>query len=304
MIRKMIGLRYALPTAALTLAVIGGGTAYAVTAAGTSTVAAPGALYGCITPTGGVVNATTVAAKFKGCPKGDKAFTVMSLPGKTGPQGPAGPQGKTGPAGPQGSQGPQGPAGPQGPQGPQGPPGTPYTPVTATASQSVSNRDDSGNHGNWAIDAFTRMVVITRHSQMPASDCPTGATKCWFYTATLTDNGTFTTNAGANSPNAGTPIAGIVDGTFTGGSDIEFFADYSPPTAPTTATISGDTPSTTNWVDQFFPAGTLMTAPNLTNWSWTYVAPKTCEKWVDAYNNGDGGQTGDGDITGVNACTS
>lgn len=69
------------------------------------------------------------------------------------------------------------------------------------------------------------------------------------------------------------------------------------------ATLSGDSPSTTAWAEQFFPAGTIFTTSSLLNWSWAYNAPNSCETWTDAYNNGAGGQAGDGDITGVNACS-
>lgn len=201
------------------------------------------------------------------------------------------------------AQGPAGLTGAAGPAGPQGPAGT-FTPVTATADTSVSNRDDSGNNGNWATDAFTRTVTVTRHSASPAGNCGAAAAKCWFYTAALADTGTFTTDTGAKSPNAGTVINGVVDGTFTGGSDIEFYASSDTPSAASVpGTVSGDMPSTTNWAAQFFPAGTVFSTPNLTDWSWTYVAPKTCEKWTDAVGNGDGHLSGDGDITGTNACS-
>ena len=42
---------------------------------------------------------------------------------------------------------------------------------------------------------------------------------------------------------------------------------------------------------------------NEINWTYTYNAPNTCETWTDAYNNGGGSQSGDGDIAGINNCT-
>jgi len=68
-------------------------------------------------------------------------------------------------------------------------------------------------------------------------------------------------------------------------------------------------PSTTNWYQQYFPAGTnfgLTSNPNApwTAFSWTYNAPRTCEMWTDAYNNGAGNGTyaADGNIAGINQC--
>jgi hypothetical protein len=192
-----------------------------------------------------------------------------------------------------------------GPQGPAGP-----ATLSVTATTAVSNRDDSGGHGNWALDTFTRVVTVTRHSAVDVSHCGQGAVICYYYTASLADNGTFATVAGALSPNAGTAISGSVQGSMTGGSKIEFYAgsadgswDGAPSATAVPATVTGDTPATTTWVEQFFPSSTVFTSPQLLNWSWTYSAPNTCEQWVDAYNNGDGAQPADGDITGVNACT-
>lgn len=293
---------------------IGAGAAALASTSAVAAAPAPGnyTLYGCVYGSSRTLEGVyTVASNFKNCPRGSFAVAFNSTGprgatgsrGATGATGAAGATGPQGVPGPTGSPGPTGPAGPVGPTGPAGPPGT-YTPVTATAATSISGRDVTGNNGNWATEAVSRTVTVTRHGQVPASDCPTGATQCWFYTATLADSGTFTTISAAKSPNAGTTINGTVLGTLTGGSDIEFYADSDSPSASgVPGTLTGDSPSDANWVDQFFAEGTLITAPTLTDWSWTYVAPNTCEHWVDAYNNGSGGQPGDGDITGVNACT-
>jgi hypothetical protein len=205
--------------------------------------------------------------------------------------------------------GPQGPAGPQGIQGIQGPPGPSDLSVTATTS--VSGRDDSGGDGNWATDAFIRMITITRHEAAAVSNCGGGVAACWFYTGTITDSGTFQTQAGAETPNQGyagpDTIAGIVSGNFTGGSHIEFYASSSAPNAGLVpSTISGDLPSTSAWYQKFFSGSTVFSGPaNLIDWSWSYSAPATCEHWTDAAGNGAGQGTAlaDGDITGVNHCT-
>lgn len=299
-IRTIAGIKMRTPVAiagvALAAAALsGGGVALANVASSTTQPA--GTVYACVKSTGALDLLEIHAPLPHACPKGDSLW-------KWNVQGPAGPKGATGATGAKGATGATGPAGPAGPAGPQGPPGT-FTPVTATGTTSVSGRDDSGNNGNWAKDAFTRTVTVVRHSAVPASDCGATATKCWFYTGSIADNGTFVTDSGAKSPNAGTTINGTVAGTFTGGSDVEFYASSDTPSVSgVSGTLTGDSPSTTAWVEQFFPSGTVFTTPNLTNWSWTYVAPNTCEKWVDAYNNGGGKGSGDGDITGVNACLS
>ena len=267
---KRIGLTVA---AAVAITGTGIGAAYAGAAITAATVIQPKAAYAC--EGGGHVVVTLLSSPSRACPAGTTSIVL----------------------------GAQGLKGAQGLQGIQGPPGPAGTPVTATAAVSVSNRDDSGNHGNWATDAFTRAVTVTRHSAAPAANCGPAAVKCWFYTATLADSGTFTTKTGASSPDAGTVINGTVMGTFTGGSDIEFYASSGTPGASAVpGTLTGDSPSTTSWVKQFFPDGTLFSSPGLTDWSWTYVAPNTCEKWVDAFDNSDGTGAGAGDITGVNAC--
>ena len=200
-------------------------------------------------------------------------------------------------------------AGPQGPQGIQGPPGPSDLSVTATTS--VSGRDDSGGDGNWATDAMVRTITITRHEAAAVSNCGGGVAACWFYTGSITDSGTFQTQAGAETPNQGyagpDTIAGIVSGNFTGGSHIEFYASSNAPNASLVpSTKSGDSPSTSSWYQQFFPAGAVFSGPaNLIDWSWSYSAPATCEHWTDAVSNGAGQGTllADGDITGVNHCT-
>jgi hypothetical protein len=205
-----------------------------------------------------------------------------------------------------GAQGPAGPAGAQGPAGPAGPAGASYVPVTATATTALSDRSDSGNHGNWATDTISRTVAVARHSAVPAKDCGSSATQCWFYTGTIEDTGTFTTIAGADSPQAGVAITGTQTGSMIGGSEIEFYASSDTPNASLVpATATGNTVSTTTWAEQLFADGTLFSTPKLTNWSWTYTdtSPANCETWTDAYNNSDGSLVADGDITGSTHCS-
>lgn len=239
--------------------------------------------------------------------------------GATGPAGPQGPIGLTGPAGPKGDTGATGAQGATGPQGPAGPAGQNAQLVTATATTAVSDRSDSGHHGNWAKDAFNRAVTVTRHGAVAVSNCggnaTNGVTSCYYYTADLSDTGSFTTDSGANSPNAGTPINGVVTGTLTGSSKIEFYASSGTPDGSLVPTVyTGDALGSSAWITQFFPTtGTTSGSLNGTafgsgpsneiNWAYHYAAQNTCETWDDNYNNGGGGQAGDGDITGVNHCS-
>jgi hypothetical protein len=227
-----------------------------------------------------------------GCPSGSYQVSWN----QTGPQGPAGAAGATGSTGPAGSQGPAGPAGT-------------YTPVTATATTAISNDADSGNHGNWAVDTLTRSMTVTRHGATAVSNCggtaTNGITSCYYYTAAMTDSGSFMTDSGAKSPNAGASISGVLSGSISGGSNYEFYATSGAPSAATVpATLDATSGSgSSTWPEHFFPSGTAFGGMNEINWVYTYTAPTTCEKWVDAYNNGDGVGAGDGDIAGINACT-
>jgi len=287
---------------------------WAIGAAVTGLMAAGGSAAG-LAATGNVSHTSTTTASseltvcYKGttikdfyardkasCPTGDSRalWNVKGLTGATGATGPQGPQGATGP---------------QGPQGPQGPAGKSYTPDTVTAAINLDNDADSGNYGNWAIDTIARTITVVKHSAAPLSDCagaPAGNATCYYYTATVSDDGSFATISGANSPNAAsTPINGIVNGTMTGGSDVEFYADSGNLEASTISTVNNggtsgprlysDT-SDPKWYESFFPAGTVVSGVNLPDYSWTYDAPNTCESWVDAFS----GSTGN--ITGVNAC--
>jgi hypothetical protein len=111
----------------------------------------------------------------------------------------------------------------------------------------------------------------------------------------------FTPNQGG--ANAGLKISGKVSGN-VGGSHIEVYASSNAPSAVLVpSTVSVVSPSTANWYPQAFPSGTVFSGPaNLIDWSWIYVAPNTCEQWVDAYNNNDGHSSADGNIAGINLC--
>jgi len=267
------------------LGLVVGGTAFAATSV--AKTAPPTSLYGCINvKTRTIDHVYTVAANFPGCPSGEFAFT-------TGATGPAGAPGKNGTNGVNGTNGSNGTNG-------------------ASAIESVSattvltGRPETSG---WANDDFTRIATVTRESAVPASDCGSDAASCWFYTETLADNGTFTTVPNQTGPNGtGTTGSTPITGTMVGGGKVEFYADSDTPNpALVPGTVSGDSGSTTDWFEQFFPAGTQFEpgpgqapytdyAPWVT-YDWKYTAGT--QSWNDAINPGDDGQSAaDGNITG------
>ncbi|HUB41874.1 MAG TPA: hypothetical protein VMA72_23765 [Streptosporangiaceae bacterium] len=218
-----------------------------------------------------------------------------------------GPRGATGPAGAAGAAGAQGPAGATGPQGPAGPAG--QSAVSAiSANTAFSNWPESSG---WANDNFSRTLSLTLQHAASSAKCG-GTPVCFFYTGTLTDTGSFTTVAGAASPNGSSTatIHGANTGTLNGTADFEFYAStdkFSASNVPTTATGSekSATFNTTDWAEQAFAPGTTFTGVNLSAYDWQYALAATCESWNDQINPGDDGQgPADGNITGVSQCSS
>jgi hypothetical protein len=185
-------------------------------------------------------------------------------------------------------------------------PGTANAATNASATTTFQAHPDSGNHGNWATDAFTRVATVTYVSvDSTLTDCGSTAKTCFVYEGTIGDTGSFTAISGAKSPQAGVTITGTPSGPFKGGSDVKFFSSSDTASAAgVPATVTGAGPvSTTDWVEQFFPAGTTFGAgPTLTDWGWAYSNPATCENWLDSISNSSGSLPADGDITGVNHC--
>src|SRR6185312_13143985 len=58
------------------------------------------------------------------------------------------------------------------------------TPYTVTATTAISNRPDSGDHGDWALDTFSRTASATLVSQVALSNCggATGTGACYHWT--------------------------------------------------------------------------------------------------------------------------
>jgi hypothetical protein len=185
-------------------------------------------------------------------------------------------------------------------------PGTANAATNASATTTFQAHPDSGNHGNWANDDFTRVATVTFVGvDSTLTDCGSTAKTCFQYSGTIGDAGSFTVISGAKSPQAGVTETGTPSGPFRGGSDVKFFSSSEVASAAgVPASVTGAGPvSTTDWVEQFFPKGTTFgTGPTLTDWGWAYSNPATCENWLDAINNNSGSLPADGDITGVNHC--
>jgi hypothetical protein len=197
--------------------------------------------------------------------------------------------------------------------------------TTFTAVTSITVHPDGGAQGNnWANDNFTRTATIHRVNQVSVADCPgSGTGKCWFYTGTLSDVGTFSTIAGQLAPRTGT-LGLALTGSFSGGTKtIEFWSSWATPNVadvPKTATgLATGRGTTTNWVEQFFGAGAVFNStanpggPDLGKWSWRYTlnfgsnsqCPNDAYQWIDSAANGGGSEIGDGNILTPNttACT-
>lgn len=305
----------------LTVAVAAGavslaGGGYALAAVTTTATT----LYGCVTGTHTVIDASTTTAP--SCPRGTTAFHVASIPGPRGPQGLQGLAGAKGATGAAGAAGAQGAAGATGAQGPAGPAGQPGTNGTNGVSAVVSTQATTGitswpESSGWGSDSMTRVLNETVAGQVDSSNC-NGAPVCYAVFGTITDTGTTVPVDGFASPN-GSSTAKIVAANFTGPltmkgtAEFQFYATSNKltGTVPATATGSAKPSTTTNWGELAFPGDTSFYGVKLTAYDWVYsgnVSYKdaggsqvSCtQTWNDQINPGDDGQgTSDGNITGV-----
>lgn len=191
------------------------------------------------------------------------------------------------------------------------------TTTSFTAVTSITNRDDSGTNSNgttsnWALDNFTRTATIFFHGLATQTHCPgIGAgLSCYSWTGTIKDtNGNFTTVVGDAVPGRGSlnggpaPVIGTaVTGSMSGHFNYVFYTDQNASFASASnvpTAVSGDSPGTGNWVEQFFSAGVHFwdasgnTGGNEylgTTGGWTYTAgfgkdsacPMVASRWVDA----------------------
>jgi hypothetical protein len=188
--------------------------------------------------------------------------------------------------------------------------------TSVTASTNVTSRDDSGTNSNgttsnWAVDNFTRKATIFFHGLATQNHCPgIGAgLSCYYWTGLIKDSGNFTTVVGDAVPGKGSLNTGTapliytaVKGGMSGKFSYAFYTDQNASSASATnmpPTITGDSPATGNWVEQFFNTGVHFwdTSGNTggseylgTTGSWTYTAsfgsdaacPNLASRWVDA----------------------
>jgi LPXTG-motif cell wall-anchored protein len=168
-----------------------------------------------------------------------------------------------------------------------------------TATTTLTDRPDSGLHGDWAKDAITRTVKLCE--AVPGVPGPDGGKST--YIASVADTGTFTTVAG-KSPNAGVTLPAGIVGKLAGGYTATFTATPAFATYQHVfdgKTYSGTAPSTTgDWVAKLWGGEDFTSVTNLGGWTWTYW---TCSvdlaKATEKFVNAEAGNAGD--ITGI-AC--
>lgn len=201
---------------------------------------------------------------------------------------------------------------------------------TSTATTALSNRPDSGDHGDWALDSFTRTAKVTLLSEVALSYCggSTGTGHCYHWQGSVADNGTFTTVPGDVSPGNGSlnggaapAIGAAVRGSMTGTYRYDFYSSWKTASAALVATHENDlgaTPggrSTTGaWPEQFFGTGAKFYVSGAvsselgTTGSWKYVAafgadplcPAIASQWTDSSPDW-GANAADGNILSPDA---
>jgi hypothetical protein len=192
------------------------------------------------------------------------------------------------------------------------PPPPPKT-VTASASTRITDDGDTG-HGTpaiWADLSSTRDASIKLTGPANPSNCG-NVSPCYAYTGTLNDvNGTLITVPGAGAPNQSGSYAGSKEaarpahGTYHGTATITFYASSDKPKGSYVVRShnyggqhddSGPY-SVTDWVEQFFPAGTNFGGgPSVPSYNYVYTSGH--QVWVDSSSNNDGDNPSDGNITG------
>lgn len=188
--------------------------------------------------------------------------------------------------------------------------------ISITASTNVTNRDDSGTNSNgstnnWAVDNFTRTATIVFHGLATQDHCPgiANGLSCYYWTGIVKDNGNFTTVPGDAVPGQGSLNGGTapliytaVKGSMSGKFGYVFYTDQNASSASAAnmpGTLTGDSPATGKWVEQFFSSNVhFWDASGNTGGSeylgttggWTYTAgfgsdsacPRVASRWIDA----------------------
>lgn len=181
-----------------------------------------------------------------------------------------------------------------------------------TVVSTLTNHPDSGNHGTWALDDFTRTVKVC-HVPDVLETAPSIAEKAvevqsWNYHVVVADEGTFTTVGGAyNSPNDGHAVLPNIPGAMKGGftADVQAPADWQffTPNVLDGKTFTGAPgtqaggPTTSTWVKALWSDGLGKESSFINrDWAWVY---KTCNQyWIDSLKTNDGTSHLAGDITG------
>lgn len=187
---------------------------------------------------------------------------------------------------------------------------------TTTAVTAITNRPDSGDHGDWALDGSakaplerTASVTLVSEVALPYCGGSTGTGHCYHWTGKISDAGSFTTIIGDNSPGNGSlnggsapAIGTAVTGTMAGSYRYDFYSSWktaSKSLVPSKENDAGNLPggrqTTGDWVAQFFGPGAKfyendsVSSELGTTGSWTYVAafgadkacPDQASQWVD-----------------------
>ncbi len=228
-----------------------------------------GVIYGCVETHGS--KQTLGDLKLANCHKGFKAV-AWNIRGPKGPKGASG-VGTPGPQGPQGPQGSQGSAGAKGDKGDKGDPGSPGLSVPNVVVTHITSGRDFGHCGSsqmgtqWANLSYTRTLQF-----IPQNDGSIQVVRSY--------NGTFTTLAGAPTPNPptcpGTPQTGGVTGTFTGYDVVVVTGGVFHPEA-----TCPDPCITTTMVATFFPAEGGPAAGLDDQQRVGVPVPHSCERHVD-----------------------
>lgn len=177
-----------------------------------------------------------------------------------------------------------------------------HVPYGMSAVTQMTHRAERAWGGEvWAYGTFTRRTWITFRGSAPLVDCGTFEGRCYAYTASFYDYGTFTTVRGSQSPNhgahAGVLISDQVQGEFHGyGMFTTFFATARPQPGLLPSTVSGNVYSDFRWPELFFPASTTFAGVFETDYGDYYVAPQ--QRWVDTSFDDNGQLPADGNITG------
>lgn len=176
-------------------------------------------------------------------------------------------------------------------------------PYSVSAVTWLTHRGENGGAaGDWSRQNFTRTAWVTFRGSAPLSNCGTTSGRCYAYTASFYDWGTFTTVPGRQSPNHGAHpgqlISRRVQGRFHGyGLFMTFFATARPQAGLVPSAVSGNAYHSGLWPVRFFPPSARFAGIDESDYGYYYRGPSG-QRWVDGSFNGGGQLAADGNITG------